>query len=379
MSLKRLWYALCALVIATALVVATGCGGDDDSGGGGDATEATTTAASEEGGDDGGDEGEAGGEIEYLGGDEDYPTGQTPPPEDIDASGKLISFLTISDQCLYCAKVNQGVKDAAEITGAELDIKYTNFDPAEQTEQANQAVAQQPDAVIIFPADASAIFPMLQRFKQADIPTVIVNSMPDRDKADMWTAYRGSDDVGYGRNAAQAIVDGMEEMGKGDSGQVAIVLGTPNHPVANLRVGAFEEKLAEIAPNVEIVAQEHGDWDQTAATEAATGIFTRFGDKIDGVFALADNMLAGAITAAERAGVDPASIPMVSINCTVEAIENVTAGKQYASFISDGHSEGVLAATTASQLANGDEVPHFDFLPGPKVTKENISDCEAIN
>lgn len=377
MSLKRLWYILCGLLVVGALVAVTGCGGDDgDSGDNGEATTAAEAGSDSE--EAGGDE-TASEDIEYLGGDPDYPSGQTPPPEEVDASGKLISFLTISDQCLYCAKVNKGVEDAIKTTGAELDVKYTLFDPAEQTQQANQTLAQKPDAVIIFPADATAVFPFLKRFKDAGIPTVIVNSMPDRAQSDMWTAYRGSDDVGYGRNAAQAIVDGLAEKGRPADGDVAIILGTPNHPVADLRVGAFKEKLAEIAPEINIVAEEHGDWDQSAATEAATGIFTRFGDDIDGVFALADNMLAGAITAAERAGVDPSSIPMVSINCTVEAIDNITAGKQYASFISDGYAEGIAAGTTASQLAIGEEVPAFDFLPGPKITKENISECEAIN
>jgi ABC-type sugar transport system substrate-binding protein len=357
-DLKSLRWLLAAIV-ALGLLGLSACGDDSES------ESAATPAAGEE--------------AAATGGDEEFPEGQTPEVGEVTADGKRIAFLTQSDQCLFCAKVNRGVKEAVEAAGAELDLKSTLFDAAEQAQQANQVIAQKPDAVILYPADANAILPTLQRIQQAGIPSVIVDSMPPRERASLWTAYRGSNDVGYGRNAAKALVEALEEKGRRDGAKVAIMLGTPNHVVGIMRENAFKEELSKLAPDIEIIATEHGDWDQSAATESATGMFTRLGDEIDGVFGIADNMTAGVITAAKRAGLDPSEMAIVSVNCTVEGTDAIEAGDLDATFISDGYGEGLMAGTTAAQLANGDEVPAFDFLAGPKVTKANTADCDPLN
>jgi ribose transport system substrate-binding protein len=46
------------------------------------------------------------------------------------------------------------------------------------------------------------------------------------------------------------------------------------------------------------------------------------------VYAEADNMLAGAITAAQRANLDPAKMVMVGSNCSIEGYDAIEAGTQ---------------------------------------------------
>lgn len=338
-----------ALAAVLALTVAA-CGGDDDSG-----TATTTTAAAD---------------------DVTETTSAAEPdaPATAGADGAEVVLLTVTEECEYCALHLRAFREAAEAAGVNLDVKINDFDAAVQATQVEQALSQNPDLIVLWPADASALIPSIRNIADSGIPLVITNSAPDEEFADLWQTFTGPDDYGNGVSAARAMAQGFEESGVGDSGTVFVITGVPGTPPQIQRLAGFVDTLEAEAPGIEVVADQPGNWDQTQATEAAAALFTQNPD-INGVYAQADNMLAGVIVAAERAGIDPSSLVLVGSNCSIEGVTAIEAGTQYASVLQSPIDDGRVAAEAAIAILNGESVDSVVFLPNPAITADNVDQC----
>jgi ribose transport system substrate-binding protein len=295
-----------------------------------------------------------------------------------DISGKRVILLTVTPQCDYCSRATRAFEDGAARAGLQVDKKITNYDAAEQADQVNQAVAQRPDAIVYWPADATASIPSLTRMKAAGIPVVVTNSSPGEDKQELWNAFTGPNDTRLGELAAEAMVRGLQEKNGRAEGNIFVVGGQPGSPPAIQRLAGFERVLAARAPGVRIVGNQPGNWDQTQATTAADGLFTANASKdIVGVYAQADNMAAGAIVSARRKGLDPSRLVIVGGNCQPEGLRNIRAGDQYASVLQSPVDDGALAARAVVNVLSGRQQPHNEYLPAEVITRANLQTCAA--
>ena len=287
------------------------------------------------------------------------------------AEGAKIVILTVSQECEYCAIHQRSFLEAAKAAGLTVDTKINNFDPATQATQVDQVIAQKPDAIVLWPSDASAIVPSLRKIKKAGIPLVITNSMPDKKYSEYWDVYTGPNDTGNGEQAAKAMIRGFTEKGFGAAGTVFVIEGVPGTPPQIQRLEGFKKTLEKEAPDIKIVGVQPGNWDQTKATEAAAALFTQHPD-VKGVYAQADNMLAGVIVAAQRAGLDPSKVVLVGSNCSIEGVHAISAGTQYATVLQSPVDDGRYAAEAVVDLLNGKKGDPIRYLPNPIVTKENL-------
>lgn len=300
-----------------------------------------------------------------------------PLPAAAAAKGAKVILLTVTEDCEYCAIHQRAFKEVAAAAGLDLEVKINNFDAAEQATQVDQALAEKPKAIAIWPADASAIVPSLRKIKAAKIPLVVSNSMPDPKYQNLWDVYTGPDDIGNGEAAAKAMMEGFKAKGYGDQGSVFVVVGVPGTPPQIQRLEGFTRTLAANSPGIKVEGNQPGNWDQTKATEAAAALFTQFGEKIKGVYAQADNMLAGVIVAAKRAGKDPAKMVLVGSNCSIEGVTAINDGTQYASVLQSAVDDGRFAARAVIALLDGANQEKTQFLPHPVITKATVADCNT--
>jgi ribose transport system substrate-binding protein len=298
---------------------------------------------------------------------------------DAAAKGSKIILLTGSEECSYCSLHQTAFKEEAKKLGIEVEVKINNFDAAEQASQVDQAIGQKPDAIVLWPADASAIVPSLRKIKNAGIPLVVTNSLPDQKYSEYWNVFTGPNDIGNGESAGKAMIQGFKEKGYSNSDEVFVVFGVPGTPPQIQRLDGFTKILEGDASAIKIAGAQPGNWDQTKATEAAAALFTQYGDKIKGVYAQADNMLAGVIVAAQRAGMDPAKMVLVGSNCSIEGITAIENGTQYASVLQSPIDDGVYAAQAVADVLDGKTVEKTRFLPHEIITKDNVKDCYAAN
>jgi ribose transport system substrate-binding protein len=289
------------------------------------------------------------------------------------AQGSKVILLTVTEECAYCARHLSAFKEEAAKRGLKLEIKITPFDPALQATQVEQAIAERPDGIVLWPADASALVPSIRKIKMAGIPLIISNSMPDKKFSQFWAGYTGPNDFEGGERAGEAMIKGFEEKGLGKEGSIFVIIGVPGTPPQIQRLDGFKKVLSEQAPGIKIAGVQPGNWDQTQATEAASALFAKFGDSIKGVYAEADNMLAGVITAAQRAGLNPSKLVLVGGNLMIEGIKNINEGTQYASVLQSPVQDGIDAADAIADLLDGKKVEPIKYLPNPIITKANLN------
>jgi ribose transport system substrate-binding protein len=293
------------------------------------------------------------------------------------AKGSKVILLTVTEECSYCALHLRAFKEAATAAGLDLEVKINNFNAADQASQVDQAIAERPAAIVLWPADAGAIIPSLKKIKNAGIPLVLTNSQPDPKYSELWDVFTGPNDIGNGESAAQAMIQGFKAKGFGDKGKVFIVEGVPGTPPQIQRSKGFEEVLGRDAPGIVVAGKQNGNWDQTKATDAAAALFAQVGKETKGVYAQADNMLSGVIVAAKRAGIDPSSIVLVGSNCSVEGVNAINDGTQYASVLQSPIDDGKYAANAVVDLLDGKKPDKTIYLPHEIITKGNVTDCNA--
>jgi len=283
-----------------------------------------------------------------------------------------VILLGVSEECVYCARHQNTFRDMMAQHGVDLEVKITPYDPAVQATQVDQAISQKPDVLVVWPADASAIIPSLRKIKAAGIPLVISNSAPDMRFSDLWETFTGPDDLGNGRAAAQAMLQGLAERGE-SGGDVVVIQGYLGTPPQIQRMAGFEEVLQD--SGVHIIGSQAGNWDQSLATTAAAALFTQFGARIRGVYAQDDAMMAGVVVAARRAGIDPKSLVLVGHNCTDLGVAMIEAGDQYASVLQSPIDDGRYAVEAALALLRGETVQKVRYLPHPVITRDNVREC----
>jgi ABC-type sugar transport system substrate-binding protein len=293
------------------------------------------------------------------------------------AKGAKVILLTVSEECEYCSLYLKSFKKAAAAAGLDLQVQINKFDAAEQASQIDQAIAQKPSVLVVWPADASAIVPSLRKIKKAGIPLVVSNSIPDMKYQDYWNVFTGPNDDLNAANAAKAMKQGFEAKGLGGSGDVFIINGVLGTPPQIRRYEGFKKTLAAEAPGIKIVGAQPGDWDQTKATNAASALFTQFGSNVKGVYAQADNMASGVVVAAQRAGITPSKLVIVGSNCSPEGIKAIEDGTQYASVLQSPADDGEYAVKAVVDILDGKPVEKTRYIPSTVITKDNVKACYA--
>ncbi len=288
--------------------------------------------------------------------------------------GKKVIFLGADDICEYCAVYNDQIRKLAAEKGIELDVVTNKFDASQQATQADQAIAKRPDAILMWTIDGTALFPSMRKIRRAGIPLLLTDVQPDAAMNENWIQYTGGNYEEQGAKAAQLMVQALEAKGMEKSGGVIMITGIVGQAQTISMTKGFTETLAELAPDLEILGAQPGNWDTGTSTQAAAGLFTKYGDQIKGVYAAEDIMMQGVLIAAERAGLDPASMAMIGGGCEPVGIKNIKAGLQYGTVLQSPVDEATFAIDSLVNFFEGREMEKSVYVPHPMVTAENVDE-----
>lgn len=106
-----------------------------------------------------------------------------------------------------------------------------------------------------------------------------------------------------------AYVDGYFggiEMGKllNGEGKTCILLGFPGSKAGNDRARGYKAAIKDLYPNIEVIAEEYGDFIRDKGYSITRDWVTKFGNEIDGIFGTNTSMSVGAAVACEEANLD---------------------------------------------------------------------------
>jgi ribose transport system substrate-binding protein len=267
---------------------------------------------------------------------------------------------------------------AAEPLGLVVTNMTSPFDPALQSQQVDDAIAQKFDAILLVIINQQSIKPALTRAKAAGVPVILVVNPGDPSNDGLYDSFIGVDQTELGRLAGENIIKGLADAGK-NTAQIAAVTGTSSQLNSSLRLAGFKEAIAK-NPAIKLVAVEDGKW-ATAISEELTGnLLVRFSGQggLDGVFAMADNQASGAIQAIQSAGLPLGAkdhgIVVVASNCMKDGIVHIKDGTQYATNTQIPVEEAGIAATKLADFLSGKPLKKEELVPSHSITAANVSE-----
>ena len=271
MSLRARSIALLALLVGVLAVVAAGCGGDDDSGG---------TASG------------GGGKKTYK----------------IGVSNTLVGNGWREE--MICS-----VKAQALASGqvSEVLVHNVNGDASAQITGIRNLISSGANAIIINPADRSALDPVIKEADRRGIVVVAVDQAVDAPEAYVVT----NDQVAYGKLGAEYLVKAL-----GGKGNVVEMRGISGVPADDDRHKGFKEVI-DANPDMKIVKETFTDWSFAPAGKQANDILNS-NTKVDGIWTSGIDYVV--VDALKKAGQDKVPVIGADNNKFLQQLQDGAAG-----------------------------------------------------
>jgi len=272
----------------------------------------------------------------------------------------------------YVIQYLEKARAMAEELGIELVVVDAEDDPARQTQQMPELIAQQPDAIVVWALNAAGIVPAIRQAHGAGIPVVTVVADVDESGKEFVTAHAGPNDTLQGTQAAEALVEAM-----GGKGNVVALRGPTGFAPADQRHQAFLDVAAK-HPDIKLLDAQDANWSVGKGQSLMENFITRFGRDIDGVISSDGYTGTGAYLASEAAAkagqIDEGHIKFADPNTVATAYDLIKDGKYSAGVLQLPQDDAEFSFKIAVRVAAGIEVPRYNYLPTPVVTPENAAE-----
>src|SRR4051812_25322494 len=202
------------------------------------------------------------------------------------------------DRPLFTAKVKQ------LCPGCEVLYSNASQDPAKQQEQADAAITNGADVIVLDAVDVKSVAGIVKTANAKKIPVIAYDRLiPNADLA----YYVSFDNVLQGRIQAKALLDALGSSASGKS--IVMTNGSPTDPSA----GDYKKGAHEVLDTSGVkIAKEYDtpDWSPDKAQRQMEQAITALGKTgFAGVYSANDGMASGIIAAMKSAGIKPSSRP----------------------------------------------------------------------
>ncbi|CAM2187625.1 ribose transport system substrate-binding protein [Paraburkholderia sacchari] len=271
----------------------------------------------------------------------------------------------------YTSTYDSTFRAYAKELGVKVIVYDAQMDPQKQASQIQNLVAQNVDALVVWAVDGKAVVPSLKRAHDAGVPVMITNAPIDPQGSKYVQTFTGPNDYAEAAQAGELMAKALN--GKGN---VVMVNGSPGFVPSEKRVEGFVDVIKKY-PGIKILDSQTAYWSREKAQTLMENYITRFGDKIDGVYAAESGMGAGALSAVQAAvsagRLKPDHIKFVDCTLTYAGYDAIKKGPYYYGSVLQSPSEDArLALKAAVQIAEGKTVPKTMSLETPSLTAENI-------
>lgn len=263
----------------------------------------------------------------------------------------------------YWKMVEIGARKAFEDFGIDGEIVATplkyNKHEEQQLNMLEQALAQNPDALIVAPNESSAI-PILEEYTKKNIPVLMVGTDIGWNKQ---AALIGTDSYVLGKKSAELLISMLQP---GD--KVVILEGDENNPVMVKRIKGAKESFK--AAGIKIAVEQHdiGGFD---SAKSAMEIILKTTSDIDGVFANTDEIALGALRAIEE---KEAQIPVMGTDGILDILKLIKKGEMDATIAQNTYDMGYISVEQALKAIEKKNVEKKIDVGIDIITKENVQE-----
>jgi ribose transport system substrate-binding protein len=263
----------------------------------------------------------------------------------------------------------KGMDDEAVNFNANIAYFDPANDPQKQVSMIEDCVARQPDVIVVNAVDPVAAVPAVKRASEAGIKVLTMNADVAADGKQYTEAFIGSESYDQGYAVGLMVAEGLN-----NKGSMVIVAGNPGQTDAVNRTEGLKAAFADVGADIEILAEQPGEWSKDTALTVMTDLLTRFAD-IDAVFGHDDPMALGALEAVKAAGRD--GIKVYGVNGNEDACQAIKSGEMAGTALQLTELVGVYTVRAAHDLKVGRLIDAEILAPTAPVTPENIADWES--
>lgn len=249
----------------------------------------------------------------------------------------------------FFVTLKDGAEQAAAGAGVELIVVDAQNDSAREATNIEDLIQQEVEAILVNPTDADAVVPSIQKANDAGIPVFTIDRAAS---GGVVVSHIASDNVAGGFMAGRFLCDALEGEGK-----VVELEGIAGTSAARDRGQGFNNYMSSECPGVEIVARQTADFDRAQGLTVFENIL-QSQPEVDGVFAHNDEMVLGALEAAEAAG-RAEEIVFVGFDAIDDAVAAVDDGKLAATIAQQPAEMGRLGIETAVAFLDGETVDQY--------------------
>jgi ribose transport system substrate-binding protein len=259
----------------------------------------------------------------------------------------------------FFVTLRDGAQQAADAAGTKLIIVDAQDDSAKMTAGIEDLITKKVSAILINPTDSDAVVPAIQKANDSGIPVFTVDRGSNGGTV---VSHIASDNVAGGSMAAEFLCNAI-----GGQGNVVELQGVAGTSAARDRGQGFNDYMTASCQGVTIVAQQTANFNRDEGLTVFENILQAQPD-IAGVFAHNDEMILGAIQAAEAA--NRTGIVFVGFDAIDDVVQAVKDGKLAATVAQQPAEMGRLAVETALKSLNGEKVEASIPVPLTLVTQE---------
>lgn len=251
------------------------------------------------------------------------------------------------DRPEFEAKVEELCEDC------EIIYSNANQSTSEQQSQAEAALTQGAEVLVLDAVDATAVGSVVQKANEEEVPVVSYDRLVLGAPIDYYVSF---DNEKVGELQAETLSRKLKEEGS-PSGPIVMINGSPTDPNAGQFKAGAQKVFGKEGVNV---AKEYDtpDWSPDQAQNEMQQAITALGKNgFAATYAANDGTAGGAIAAMKSAGIEPKSKPTTGQDAELEAIQRILAEEQFMTVYKAIEPEANAAAEIAVALAQEEEIP----------------------
>ena len=303
--------------------------------------------------------------------------GESTPPAGEETGGastetKHLAYLTPGLDLPFWRYLANGIENEIIDSGMDATVQvYDSKNSSEtQLQNAQDAIAQDVDLIIISPTDSSSCPAVLDLAEDAGIPVVIADVGTDSGKYDAFIVTpnaEGSQELG------EYVLQYMQD--NGHTGTAAQITGPLARNNIQSRFDGFNAALEEFGMELADYKQM-SQFTRAEAEGIAQDLMTTHGD-LGVIFVHMDEPTLGAVLAVQNADKGD-QVLVCGFDGTPETVEKIESGELLAAAVQQPALMGKLSVQAAQQIFNG-ETPEAQIdVPTLLVTVENCQDEDVI-
>ena len=296
------------------------------------------------------------------------------------SSGSASGTASASAEKPYIAIVSKGfqhqfwqaVKQGAEQQAAKDGVTITFEGPATESEVENQmtmltnALAKKPAALGFAALDSKAAAPVLQQFKDANIPVVAFDSGVE---SDIPVSTASTDNKAAAGEAAKHMCELV-----GGTGTVGVMVHDQTSRTGIDRRDGFVEGMKATCPTVKVLEPQYGKGDANISADIASSIIEANKD-LKGLFLANEGTAIGGIKATQQKGMS-GKLVLIGFDSGTDQLNAINDGTMAGAITQNPVGIGEQVVAAAVKALKGETVPKVIDTGYYWYDKTNIDDAK---